>query len=89
MASFYGDLNRFATGLADRLVDLGVRPDRIVPLCFEKSMWTTVAMLSVFKAGEDFVIIDPSLPRSRLQVCVRQVIAKTVLSPISIPDSSP
>ncbi|MDI1486221.1 MAG: Non-ribosomal peptide synthetase [Ramalina farinacea] len=76
----YGELNRLATGLADWLIDLGVRPDTLVPLCFEKSMWTTVAILGVLKAGGAFVLLDPSLPKDRLQAFVRQVDATLILS---------
>lgn len=56
-----------STGLANRLIDLGVRPGSMVPLCFEKSLWTTVAMLGVMKAGAAFVLVDASLPEPRLQ----------------------
>ena len=55
----YGELDQLATRLAGRLVDLGVGPDMLVPLCFEKSMWTTVAMLGVLKAGGGFVLARP------------------------------
>ena len=68
----YGELDRIATALAGRLVDFGVRPDTIVPLCFEKSMWTTVGMLGVLKAGAAFVLLDSSLPEDRLQAMYRQ-----------------
>lgn len=55
----------------------------LVPLCFEKLMWTTVAMLGVLKAGGGFVLLDPSLPEQRLQSIVRQVKGSLVLSSLS------
>ncbi|KAM3553235.1 hypothetical protein MY1884_006791 [Beauveria asiatica] len=61
-----GKLDQLATELAWRLADLEVGPDTLVPLCFEKSMWTTVAILSVIKEGGGFVLLDPSLPEQRL-----------------------
>ena len=76
----YAELDRLATQLAGRLVDLGVGPDMLVPLCFEKSMWTMVAILGVLKAGAGFVLLDPSLPEQRLKAIVRQVKATLVLS---------
>ena len=79
----YGELNQLATRLAGRLVDHGVGPDVLVPLCFEKSMWTTVAMLGVLKAGGGFVLLDNSLPEQRLQAIVRQVGASLLLSSLS------
>ncbi|KAF7555549.1 hypothetical protein G7Z17_g2068 [Cylindrodendrum hubeiense] len=76
----YGELNRLATRLASHLIDLGVGSEVLVPLCFEKSMWTTVAVLAVLKAGGGFVLLDPYLPEQRLQAIVRQVKANMVLS---------
>ncbi|POR38263.1 Nonribosomal peptide synthetase-like protein [Tolypocladium paradoxum] len=76
----YNELDRLATGLAGRLVELGAGPDVNVPLCFEKSMWTTVAMLGVLKAGAAFVLLEPSIPEYRLQCICRQANAKIVVS---------
>ncbi|GJN86751.1 nonribosomal peptide synthase [Purpureocillium lilacinum] len=52
----------------------------IVPLCFEKSMWTTVAMLGVMKAGVAFLLLDALLPEQRLREIVAQVNASLLLS---------
>ena len=59
---------------------LDVKPDTLVPLCFEKSMWAPVAMLSVLKAGGGFVLLDPSLPQQRLQAIFQQLNAGFILS---------
>jgi amino acid adenylation domain-containing protein len=64
-------LDRLSSALAAHLAGLGVRPEVFVPLLFEKSRWTTVAMLGVMKAGGAFVLLDPSHPRARLQsICL-------------------
>ncbi|KAI9367781.1 non-ribosomal peptide synthetase [Aspergillus egyptiacus] len=76
----YGELIQLATKLADWLIYLGVKPGMIVPLCFEKSMWTTVAMLAVLKAGAAFVMLDISLPTQRLQAIVESVRANLIVS---------
>ncbi|KAG6038306.1 putative NRPS-like protein biosynthetic cluster [Claviceps citrina] len=76
----YRELSRLSTGLAIRLAHPGVREAALVPLCFEKSMWTTVAMLGVLKAGASFVLLDPSLPEYRLQTRVKQTRATMVMS---------
>ncbi|KAJ6110810.1 NRPS-like protein biosynthetic cluster [Penicillium sp. IBT 16267x] len=76
----YRELDQLATQMASRLVRMGVGPDNIVPLCFEKSRWMTVAILAVIKAGAGFVALDPALPERRLLEIVGQVNATVLLS---------
>lgn len=75
----YGELERLADRLASHLSSLeGI--GTFIPLCFEKSMWTTVAMLGVLKLGKAFVLLDPSLPQQRLQATCDQIQASIILS---------
>ncbi|KAL7621640.1 hypothetical protein AAE478_008967 [Parahypoxylon ruwenzoriense] len=76
----YDELDALSTRLAYRLVELGVGPEVIVPLCFEKSMWMPVAMLGVMKAGGVSCAIDITQPRARLQAIMQQVQPRIVLS---------
>jgi len=76
----YGELDKLSDKLAHRLAGLGVRVDEVVPLCFEKSVWTVVAMLGVLKTGAAFVLIDVALPVKRLQSIVQQCHATRVCS---------
>ncbi|KAK1837560.1 peptide synthetase (AMP-binding enzyme), partial [Colletotrichum chrysophilum] len=76
----YGELSDLSSRLACLLVELGVGPETSVPLCFEKSMWTTVAMLGVLKAGGAFVPLDPSHPPARLRHICQSVKARLVLA---------
>ncbi|THC87382.1 hypothetical protein EYZ11_013173 [Aspergillus tanneri] len=76
----YKELDELSTRLAHHLVGLGVGPETIVPLCFEKSMWMPVAMLGVMKAGGASVAIDASQPEDRLQLIIRQVQPTVILS---------
>jgi amino acid adenylation domain-containing protein len=76
----YGELDKYATKLARRLVNAGVGPRTLLPLCFEKSRWTPVAILATLKAGAAFVLLDPALPEKRLQTIVRQVQASLILT---------
>ena len=76
----YADLDRLSAALANHLIELGVGPDMLVPICFEKSMWTIVAMLGILKAGGAFVPIDPSHPVSRRQALVEEVGARVMLA---------
>lgn len=75
----YTQLDRLATRLAQYLIRLRVGPQTMVPLCFEKSAWMTVAMLAVLKAGGVIVPLDNSHPTERLQSIVHQTRAKVLL----------
>ncbi|UKZ48294.1 NRPS [Trichoderma virens] len=84
----YLELERLATSLAGHLVGLGVCPGVLVPVHFEKSMWTTVAILAILKAGGGFVLLDPYLPEQRLREIIRQIEAKFILSSVLYRDVS-
>jgi amino acid adenylation domain-containing protein/thioester reductase-like protein len=72
-------LEKASSNLAAHLVDAGVGPEVFVPLCFEKSVWTIVAMLGVMNAGGAFVPMEPSQPESRLQLVIKEVNAHVML----------
>ncbi|KAI1293104.1 hypothetical protein F5Y03DRAFT_374922 [Xylaria venustula] len=79
----YQELEDLSTNVARRLVESGLSPEGVVPLCFEKSKWTVVAMLSVLKAGGAFILLDASLPAARIQNICRQVGAITCMTSVS------
>ncbi|KAM0437031.1 hypothetical protein ACHAQK_007509 [Fusarium lateritium] len=76
----YDELNSLATNLSHRLKASGVSSGCIVPICLEKSMWTAVATLAVLKAGGAFVLLDASLPHSRLRSIVDQTETAVLLA---------
>lgn len=76
----YADIDRWSTYLAGTLRDAGVQLHDFVPICFEKSRWTIVAVLAVMKAGATIAMMDPTLPLARLQNMGEQVGAKTMVS---------
>ncbi|KIE00723.1 nonribosomal peptide synthase, partial [Metarhizium majus ARSEF 297] len=76
----YTELNGIATKLAHHLVTLGIGPDVIVPLYFEKSKWMPVAMLAVMKAGGASVALDRTLPEERLRSIIQQVNPVVILT---------
>lgn len=76
----YMEMHTLSSRLATHLLDSGLKPGSIVPLCFEKSIWTVVAMLGVMKAGCAFVALDARQPFSRLQYIVTTVQAPMVLT---------
>ncbi|KAI3333060.1 hypothetical protein F4824DRAFT_277782 [Ustulina deusta] len=78
----YGELEQLSARLACELSRSGVGPDTIVPLLFEKSMWTVVAMLGVLKAGSAFVPLDVNQPEDRLCQVVQQCGARVVCASV-------
>lgn len=76
----YAELEEASAKLAHHLGNLGVRPEAVVPVLFEKSMWAIVAMLAVLKAGGAFVPLDPSHPKHRLQGILQTTRADIILA---------
>jgi amino acid adenylation domain-containing protein/non-ribosomal peptide synthase protein (TIGR01720 family) len=75
----YRELDEYATRLACHLVSLGIESQSFVPICFDKSGWTIVAIIGVLKAGAAFVPLDFEAPKLRLMEVVNDVKAKYIL----------
>ena len=54
----YSKLDQYSTRLASYLVTFGVGPGTLIPTCFEKSVWNTVSMLAIMKAGGGCIPVD-------------------------------
>ncbi len=67
----YQELNRQANQLARYLLTLGVKPDNLVGLCFERSPAMVIALLGILKAGAAYVPLDPSYPAERLAFIIQ------------------
>ncbi|EXK27244.1 hypothetical protein FOMG_16308 [Fusarium oxysporum f. sp. melonis 26406] len=80
----YPELDVAASRFAQYLVFLGVGPEMYIPLCFEKSAWTVVAMMAVLKAGGAFVPLDPTHPPDRIRFLVSNVDAKLIICSTSL-----
>nr|UVI58161.1 non-ribosomal peptide synthetase [Aspergillus muricatus] len=76
----YNDLDYLSNILAVQLSQRGIGPEAFVPLLFEKSKWTVVAILAVMKSGGAFLLVDPSFPEERLQTICNTVHARIILS---------
>jgi non-ribosomal peptide synthase protein (TIGR01720 family) len=62
----YGELDRRADRLAQRLVALGVGPESRVAVSLPRSFELIVALMAVLKAGGAYVPLDPSHPADRI-----------------------
>ncbi|MDY7094269.1 MAG: amino acid adenylation domain-containing protein [Acidobacteriota bacterium] len=62
----YGELAARVWPLAHHLQSLGVGPDRVVAVCFDRRPEMVVAVLAVLAAGGAYLPVDPSLPGERI-----------------------
>ncbi|PNS13947.1 Nonribosomal peptide synthetase 2 [Sphaceloma murrayae] len=76
----YGDVEDYSDRLARSLAQQGVRLHDVVGLCFEKTRWTIIAVLAAMKSGATFVMMDPTLPLSRLQNIAQQANTRLILT---------
>ena len=63
----YTQLDDYSTRLARHLrITLDdITADKIVPICFDKSIWLVVCMMAVSKAGMAYTTLDPGNPTVR------------------------
>ncbi|MFP4409953.1 amino acid adenylation domain-containing protein [Coleofasciculus sp.] len=62
----YWQLNQQANQLAHYLKKLGVKPEMLVGICMERSLFMVVGLLGILKAGGAYVPLDPEYPKERL-----------------------
>ena len=62
----YGELDRRANRLANRLLTSGVEPGSRVCLAVERGLGLVAGVLGILKAGCAYVPLDPSYPQERL-----------------------
>ncbi|KAL4744529.1 hypothetical protein BDW72DRAFT_199502 [Aspergillus terricola var. indicus] len=77
----YVQLDAFAARLATWLAhEQKIRPETVVPICFDRSQWMIVSILAVLKAGGAFLLLDPIYPEHRLRYMIETVNARTILA---------
>jgi amino acid adenylation domain-containing protein len=62
----YAELNARANQLARHLRQLGVGPEKLAALCFDRSPEMVIALLAVLKSGGAYVPLDATYPTARL-----------------------
>ncbi|MEH2262461.1 non-ribosomal peptide synthetase [Nostoc sp.] len=62
----YSQLNTKANQLAHHLQSLGVKPEAMVGICVERSLFMLIGLLGILKAGGAYVPLDPAYPSERL-----------------------
>ncbi|KAL4799310.1 hypothetical protein BDV19DRAFT_385559 [Aspergillus venezuelensis] len=76
----YGELDRLSSALADEIISRGSQRNQIIPLYFDKSCWTVVAMLATWKAGSAFILLDATHPPARHHIICEEVNASMIVS---------
>ena len=76
----YRELDTLSTRLAHYLIEIGSGPEKIIPLCFDKSAWAVVAMLAVMKTGAACVNLGPTHPVARLKFVIHECKANFILA---------
>ncbi|KAH6648185.1 non-ribosomal peptide synthetase module [Truncatella angustata] len=75
----YAEVDIMSSTIAMQLIELGVYPETFVAVCFEKNIYTVVAILAVLKAGGVYLPIDPAHPRGRIVEILETVPVKAAL----------
>jgi amino acid adenylation domain-containing protein/FkbH-like protein/thioester reductase-like protein len=76
----YGELNRRANQVAHTLLQLGVRPDKLVGVYVERGPEMVIGLLGILKAGGAYVPIDVSYPAERVAYMIRDSAPVVVLT---------
>ncbi|TGO02729.1 hypothetical protein PN36_20090 [Candidatus Thiomargarita nelsonii] len=80
----YQTLNRKANQLAHYLQTLGIKPDRLVGLCIERSLEMVIGILGILKAGGAYLPLDPNYPTARLAFMLQDAKVEILLTQSSI-----
>lgn len=76
----YVELRDLASQLAQELIRLGAGPEKLVPICVDKSRWAIVAIMGVLISGAGYVPLSPDHPSSRHRQIVQDCNASIALS---------
>jgi amino acid adenylation domain-containing protein len=82
----YGELDRRANALAQRLGRHCVGTENIVGICTDRSLELLIGVLGVLKAGAAYLPLDPHYPRERLNFMMQDSGASFLLMPESFQD---
>jgi amino acid adenylation domain-containing protein/non-ribosomal peptide synthase protein (TIGR01720 family) len=75
----YRELNEKANQLAHYLIEKGVRPEMLVPVCLERGIDMVIAILGILKSGGGYVPIDPEYPIDRISFMLEDCQAEHII----------
>jgi len=85
----YRDLNRRANQLAHYLKRRGIKPGCFVAILLDRSIDLIVSLVATLKTGASYIPLDPSYPRERLSIMLRESFAPLVVTKSEFAESIP
>ncbi|MCL6753065.1 amino acid adenylation domain-containing protein [Nostoc sp. CCCryo 231-06] len=85
----YRELNIRANQLAHYLQQLGVKPEVLVGIYVERSLYMIIGLLAILKAGGAYVPLDPRYPQERLAFILEDVQLAVLLTQGSLAEAMP
>jgi amino acid adenylation domain-containing protein len=85
----YRELNAKANQLAHYLQTLGVRPEVLVGICVERSLFMLVGLLGILKAGGAYVPLDPKYPKERIAFMLEDAQVSVLLTQQTLVETLP
>ncbi|WMJ80655.1 amino acid adenylation domain-containing protein [Clostridium sp. MB40-C1] len=76
----YKELNEKSNILAQKLRDMGIKPDDFVAISAERSLEMVIGILAIIKAGGAYVPIDPKYPEKRINYILSDCKPKALLT---------
>lgn len=76
----YGELNRRANIVANKLRESGIKPNDMVGLLINRSVNMMVGLLGIMKSGAAYLPIDPEYPEERINYMLTDSKAKFLLT---------
>jgi amino acid adenylation domain-containing protein len=76
----YGELDRLADRVAQRLRAMGVGPESVVGLCCGPGAPVAVGLWGILKAGAAYMVLDPGYPDQRLAYMIGETKSPAVVT---------
>lgn len=84
----YFELNSKSTSLAHTLLTLNNTPNKIIGIIADRNEYLFIAMFAVLKARKAFLLIDPTLPKDRIDYMIAKCSSNIILNATSLIDVS-
>lgn len=76
----YQELDQVSNQLANRLVEMGVKHETLVPIAVDRSIEMILGILAILKAGGAYVPVDPTYARNRLDYILNDIRSSFILT---------